>query len=92
MDKGTKGWIGAAETRAAVDDGVATVWKVVGTRAGVADRGSARDREGTNRKGCPYRGEEVRPSSWAQLIMGRPALTWTRTCKEEEQLDSIRLR
>jgi hypothetical protein len=85
MDKGTEGWIGPAETRAAVDDGVATVWKVVGTRAGVVDRGSARDREGTNRKGCPY-------SSWAQLIMGRPALTWTRTCKEAEQLDLIRHR
>lgn len=44
MDKGAEGWIGAAETRAAMDDGVATVWKAMDTRAGVADRGSARDR------------------------------------------------
>jgi hypothetical protein len=44
MGRGMEGWIGAVETRAAVDDGGA--WEVVGTRAGVADRGSARDREG----------------------------------------------
>jgi hypothetical protein len=45
MGRGTEGWIGAMETRAAVDDG-GVAWEVVGTRARVANRGSARDREG----------------------------------------------
>jgi hypothetical protein len=34
------------ETRAAVGDGAAAAWEVVGTRAGVVDGGSARGREG----------------------------------------------
>jgi hypothetical protein len=34
------------ETRAAVGDGAAATWEVVGTRAGVVDGGSARGREG----------------------------------------------
>jgi hypothetical protein len=46
MGRGTEGWIGAVETRAAVADG-ATTLEVVGTRIGVADGGSARGREGT---------------------------------------------